>query len=99
MLIKLLLRGAPKHGYATDVWTTPRIAKLIWKHFRVRYHKDHVGRLLRELGWSHQKPERRAVERDEEAIARWKKETRPRVSKTPRGWVPGSSSPTNRASS
>jgi transposase len=98
-LIKLLLRGAPKHGFTTDVWTTSRIAELICTHFGVRYHNDHVGRLLRALGWSHQKPERRAVERDEEAIARWKKETWPRVKKTPRGWVPGSSSPTNRASS
>jgi len=98
-LVKLLLRGAPAHGYSTDLWTTQRIADLIWKHFSVRYHKDHVGRLLRELGWSHQKPERRAIERDEAAIERWKKETWPRVKKTPRGWVHGSSSPTNRASS
>jgi len=98
-LVKLLLKGAPAQGYATDVWTTPRIADLIGQRFGVRYHKDHVGRLLRELGWSHPKPERRAIERDEAAIERWKKETWPRVKKTPRGWVPGSSSPTNRASS
>lgn len=98
-LIKHLAKGAPAHGYRTDVWTTARIADLIEKVFSVRYHRDHVRRLLHQLGWSHQRPERRAIERDEAAIARWKTSTWPRVKKTPQGWVPGSSSPTNPASS
>jgi transposase len=84
-LIKLLLKGAPAQGHRTDVWTTARIADLIARHFGVQYHPDHVGRLLRQLGWSHQKPERRALERDEAAIERWKRTTWPRVKKTPRG--------------
>lgn len=98
-LVRLLLQGALAHGYATELWTTSRVARLIWKEFRVRYHRDHVGRLLHGLGWSVQKPERRALERDEERIERWKKEAWPRMKKKPRGWVPTSSSSTNRASS
>jgi transposase len=98
-LIRLLLRGAMAHGYGTDLWTTSRIAAVIEREFGVSYHRDHIGRLLHGLGWSHQKPERRAVERDEAAIRRWKRREWPRVKKTPRGWVPISSSSTNRASS
>jgi transposase len=72
-LVRLLLRGAMAYGYETELWTTARIAAVIAKTFGVTYHRDHVGRLLHQLGWSHQKPERRAVERDEGAIARWKR--------------------------
>ena len=69
----LLLRGALAWGYSTDLWTTQRIAKVIEREFGVDYHRAHVGRLLDHLGWSCQKPERRALERDEEAIERWKR--------------------------
>jgi len=78
-----LLKGARAWGWPTDVWTCPRVAKLIKKRFKVRYHVDHVGRLLRGLGWSPQKPTRRARERDEAAIANWVKTDWPRVKKTP----------------
>jgi len=98
-LVKLLLKGALAQGYRTDIWTTARVATLIRKTFSVRYHRDHVGRLLHGLGFSHQKPERRALERNEEVIERWKREEWPRIKKKPRGWVPTSSSSTSRASS
>ncbi len=98
-LLELLLEGAMAHGYRTELWTTQRIGELIEARFGVRYHRDHVGRLMHSLGWSCQKPERRALERDEEAIARWKREVWPEVKKTPRGWGPTSSSPTRAASS
>jgi transposase len=68
----LLVRGALAWGFRTDLWTTPRIAEVIRRRFGVRYHPTHVGRLLADLGWSCQKPERRALERDERAIADWK---------------------------
>jgi transposase len=97
-LVKLLLKGPLAHGYRTNLWTTARIAEVIQREFGVDYHRDHMGRLMRHLGWSHQKPETRAVERDEEAIERWKRKDWPRVKKTLRGWVPISSSPTNRDS-
>ena len=87
-LVKLLLQGPLPQGYRTNLWTTTRIAELIERKFKIRFHRDHVGRLMHSLGWSHQKPERRAVERDEEAITRWKQEDWPRIKKTLHGWVP-----------
>jgi hypothetical protein len=93
--VRLLVKGPLAHGYHTNLWTTARIAEVITREFGVTYHRDHVGRLMHSLGWSHQKPETRAAERDEEAIARWKRKDRPRVKKTLRGWAPTSSSPTN----
>jgi len=78
-----ILRGAQRAGYPTDLWTCPRIADLIRKHYRVEYHVHHIPRLLRSLGWSPQKPERRARERDEEAIQRWVKIEWPRIKKKP----------------
>lgn len=98
-LIALLLRGAQAYSYATDLWTTARVAQVIWREFRVRYHRAHVSRLLHALGWSVQKPERRALERNEERIQQWKRETWPRIKKKPRGWAPTSSSSTSRGSS
>jgi transposase len=84
-LEKALLRGALAHGYPTDLWTCPRVAELIDRRFGVEYHADHVGRLLHALGWSPQKPERRARERDEEGIRAWVKTVWPRVKKKPAG--------------
>jgi transposase len=98
-LQEVLLAGPLASGYPTDLWTTARVASVIRKRFGVRYHPDHVGRLLHQMGWSAQKPERRALERDEVAIERWKKRDWPRVKKTPRGWAPTSSSLTSRDSS
>ena len=76
----LLARGAPAHGFRGDVWTCGRVAEVIWREFGVRYHPAHVSRLVRALGLSLQKPERRANQRDEEAIKRWKEERWPRAS-------------------
>ena len=97
-LVKILLKGAPAQGYTTDLWTTSRVATVIRKTFRVTYHPDHVGRLLHQLKWTHQKPETRAVERDEAAIEQWTRVEWPRVKKTPGGWAPISSSSTSRDS-
>ena len=72
-LPRVLARGARAHGYATDLWTTKRVATVIAREFGVRYHPAHVSRLLAACGWSCQKPERRAVERDEAAIRHWKR--------------------------
>lgn len=83
-LPQLLSQGAQSFGYSTDLWTLPRIAKLIQSQFGVSYHPSHVWRLMfHQLGWSSQKPERRALQRDEEAIRRWKKNKWPRLKKSP----------------
>jgi transposase len=87
-LVDLLLRGPLAHGYRTNLWTTARIAEVVERKFGIRYHRAHVGRLMHSLKWTPQKPERRALERDEEKIKRWKQRDWPRVKKTLRGWVP-----------
>ncbi len=81
-LPQLLLRGATAWGFDTDLWTTRRIATVIRREFGVPLHRAHVGRMLTTLGWSCQKPERRALERDEAAIARWKRYRWTAVKKT-----------------
>lgn len=90
-IVKLLLKGAMANGFSTELWTSGRVAALIQKHCRVRFHRSHVARLLHDLGFSCQKPERRALERDEEKIEQWKRQRWPQVKKTLRGWVPTSS--------
>lgn len=72
-LIRLLARGARAAGHPNELWTTRRIARLIEREFGVAYHPAHVSRILADCGWSWQKPERRAVERNEAAIAHWKR--------------------------
>ena len=67
----LLAPGAEAFGFIGEVWTANRVAVIIREKFGVRYHPDHVGRLLRTAGWSPQKPIRRATQRDEAAIERW----------------------------
>jgi len=84
-LERLLLRGPEACGFPTDLWTCPRIAQLIRREFDVEYHVDHLSRVLRSLGWSSQKPERRARERDELEIRRWVKLEWPRIKKKPGG--------------
>ena len=79
----LLLRGAQSSGFGTDLWTLKRVRQTIEKHFGVRFSEVHVWRLLGRLGFSSQKPEKRAAERDEAAIARWKRHTWPALKKTP----------------
>lgn len=81
-LERWLLKGAQAAGFASDLWTCPRVAELIQARWAVHYHVGHVPRLLRALGWTPQKPTRRAIERDEAAIARWVKQDWPRVKKT-----------------
>jgi len=80
-LLKILTRGPRASGHSTDLWTCSRVAQVIRKHFRVKYHPGHVWHLLRALNWSCQKPERRARERDEAAISRWRERDWPRIKK------------------
>lgn len=81
-LVSLLKKGAAAAGYPNDLWTCRRVADLIGRTFGVWYHPDHVWKILHGLGWSAQKPEPRARERDEVAIERWRKKRWPRIKKT-----------------
>ena len=78
-----LLAGPAAHGYKTDLWTLPRVAALIEDLTGVDYHPGHVWRLLGASGFSCQRPERRAVERNEKAIRRWKRVDWPALRKRP----------------
>jgi transposase len=78
---QVLLAGARASGFANDLWTLPRIAQVIQQRTGVVHHPGHVWRLLRALGWSVQRPARRAVERDDDAIERWVKAEWPRIKK------------------
>jgi transposase len=72
-----LREGARAHGFDTDHWTLARIATVIEQLTGVSYHPGHVWKLLRRMGWRLQRPARRAVERDTQAIARWMAEDWP----------------------
>jgi transposase len=87
-LVKVLLKGPLAAGYRTDVWTLQRMAEVIEKQFGVRYHPSHVWKVLLGLGWSCQKPERRALERDEGAIAHWVRYRWPHIKKGHKAWCP-----------
>jgi transposase len=80
-LAQELLRGAYAHGYSEDYWTLDRIAHLIWDLFRTRYTPSGVWRLLDRMNWSCQKVQRQAIQRNDEAIANWKRYTWPRIKK------------------
>lgn len=80
-LDEALLAGARAAGFPTDLWTCPRVAEVIRRRFGIRYHVDHVGRVLHAMGWSPQRPTRRAVERDEPRIEQWVKEQWPAIEK------------------
>jgi transposase len=81
-LVELLHQGAAAHGFLGDVWTRRRVAQLIQDEFAIRYHPTHVGRLLRQLDWTPQRPIVRATQRDEAAIAAWYAERWPALKKS-----------------
>ncbi len=80
-LPELLAQGAEAHGFRGEVWTCERVATVIRKEFGVSYHPAHVSRVVRALGLSLQKPQRRAEQRDEEAIEHWKEKKWPSLKK------------------
>jgi transposase len=79
------LRSGPEVlGYASGLWTLGRVRQLIEQQYGVRYNPSQVWRILRQLNWSCQRPAGRALERDEQAIRRWKRVEWPRIKKKPR---------------
>lgn len=80
-----LKAGPLAAGHPTDVWTLPRVATLVQQLTGERYHCGHCWHLLRRLGFSCQRPARRAIERDEKKIAGWKRSQWPALKKRPGG--------------
>jgi transposase len=87
-LTTVLVKGPLAAGYRTDLWTLKRVAQMIRKQFGVAYHPCHVWKLLNSLGWSCQKPERRALQRDDAASAHWKRSRWPHIKKRSTTWGP-----------
>jgi transposase len=79
-----LKRGPEVLGYGTSLWTATRVAHLIEQQCGVEYHPGHVWRILRQLGWSCQRPSGRALERDESKIQQWKQKRWPELKKRPK---------------
>jgi transposase len=79
-LERLLAQGAKAHGWANELWTAPRAARLIERHFGISYHPEHVRKVLkRRLNWTSQKPRRKPRERDDKEVERWVGDEYPRV--------------------
>jgi transposase len=81
-LVEKLTAGALAAGFPTEQWTQARVKQVIECEFGVRYHQNYIGRLLDDLGWSVQKPDARAIERDEELIQAWLRKDWPRIKKS-----------------
>jgi transposase len=94
----MLLLGAEHHGYEVDLWTTERIADLIEDKFGIRYHPDHVRKILHGMDFSCQKAEGWAREHDEEKVREWVRDTLPEVKKSSGRLVASSFWKTNQAS-
>ena len=77
----LLEKGAVAHGFRGEVWTCQRVAQVIKREFGVGYHPAHVSRILKRLGFSLQKPDRLADQRDEDAIEEWREKRWPELKK------------------
>ncbi|HEV7281114.1 MAG TPA: winged helix-turn-helix domain-containing protein [Pirellulaceae bacterium] len=78
-LAVIVRKGAVAAGFSNDWWTTRRVAKVVRDRFGVSYHFNHVGKLLKALGFSQQKPRLRASQRDEQAIETWRQRDWPRI--------------------
>jgi transposase len=82
-LLSLLKQGAEAQGFIGNVWTQARIAAVIKRTFGVSYHRDHIGRILGDLGWSVQKPQEQATQRNDAALAHWREQIWPAIKKKP----------------
>ena len=80
-----LLQSPTEHGFGTELWTLKRVAAVIERMHGVRFGQTQVWRILGRLGFSSQKPEKRAIERDEDAVRTWKRRTWPALKKKPGG--------------
>lgn len=89
-VLSWLAKSPKAFGYATELWTTRRLAEVIAKRFGVRFNSNYLAEWLTRRGYSPQKPEMKAVERDNPAVARWLAEDWPRIKKRP-----GTSGPTS----
>jgi transposase len=84
LIPEFLWHGAEAYGFRGQAWTCARIARVVEEEFGVRYHRDHVGRLLKELRWTPQVPIKRAIQRNEKAIEHWRQDVWPELQRRAR---------------
>jgi transposase len=82
-LARMLVGKPTDHGFGTELWSLKRVGVLIERQFGVKFGQTQIWRILGGLGFSVQKPERRAIERDEDAVQTWKRRTWPGLKKKP----------------
>lgn len=82
-LKEIMAKGPTPYGYTIGLWTLPRVAQVIHQEFGITYSEAHVWKILQAIGWSCQRPTKRAIERDERKIKEWKRTTWPKLKKTP----------------
>jgi transposase len=80
-LVRVLFKGAQAAGFPSDLWTGRRVAQVIWRKFKVKYHPHHVLKILRQLDLTPQRPQRRARQQDRDALERWRNVEWPRIKK------------------
>ena len=80
---RTLLQSPTEHGFGTELWTLKRVGALVERQYGVKFSQTHIWRILGGLGFSVQKPERRAIERDDVAVQVWKRKTWPALKKKP----------------
>ena len=80
---RALLRRPTEHGFGTELWTLKRVGVLIERLYGVKFGQTQIWRILGALGFSAQKPERRAIERDEDGVQTWQRKTWPALKKKP----------------
>lgn len=83
-LVDELNKGAPAHGFEGEIWTRQRVKAVIVKLFGVSYDPSQVGRLLKKVGWSRQKPQPKARQQDPQAVQQWRQDRLPALKKKPR---------------
>lgn len=82
-LRRALVQSPTEHGFGTELWTLRRVGALVERLYGVKYGQTQIWRILGALGFSPQKPERRAIERNEDAVRHWRQHTWPRLKKKP----------------
>ena len=87
-LLRMLLDGPLEAGYASNLWTLRRIGEVTRREFGIQYSTSNVWKLMRALGWTCQKPDKRARERNEKAIRYWQRHVWPRIKKNRSTWSP-----------
>ncbi|GAB4041888.1 winged helix-turn-helix domain-containing protein (plasmid) [Spirosoma sp. SC4-14] len=73
-LVNQLNKGIEHHGFSGAVWTRPRVNEVIKTCFGLSYDLSQVGRLLKKVGWSRQKPQRKDRQQDAQAVTHWRQE-------------------------